>query len=851
MRTKIDYGIDLGTTNSAIARMENGTPVIKKSDTLKDTIPSCVNFNKKQDILVGDPAFNVLKNDKIRSQKTWKAEASNSFIEFKRTMGTDTKYESSNMGRAFSSEELSAEVLMKLKSFVTDDSVRAIVITVPAKFTMVQKEATVRAGKLAGFQHIELLQEPIAASMAYGLDATNKDGIWLVFDFGGGTFDAALIRVEDGIMRVIDTEGDNWLGGKNLDEAIVDQIIIPYLDKNYAVGSILGDQDKREILRGALKSYAEECKIQMSFKDSHNILTDLGDLPFEDENGDEPSLDIDVDQTAMEKVVAPIFQKAIGICKDLLKRNNLKGSQLTTLLLVGGPTYSPILRRMLKAQITDKVNTSTDPMTSVAKGAALFASTIGIAEEIIEENRDATKIQLQIKYEPTTVETDEMINLRIISEKTTGPIPDKVFAEITRGDKAWSSGKKAIGTKATLIDVQLNAGASNTFEVTLYDEQGNKLACEPASFNILQGINPGQAVLPYHIGIEISDSIMAEEVFAHVKGLEKNQSLPATGVITSLKTQRPIRPGIADDVIVIPIYQGEHNAEGTRAIFNEHVNDVRITGESLPALLPANSEVEITIKVDRSEQMTLSAFFPYLNHTEDVPVQLIQKTQVEEDWLKTEIAKAKRTAKKVKESGQSGQIEQVGNALDTLEHQLENEKGSTDGKFKILENLRKEMRALDNLEKQTEWPKAEQALKYAFYQLEDLLNKIKANRDGSDLDMSKIDLHLQEYRDKVEQVIRSKDIKAARELATAIGQMDFEIRNHVTGGGMDVAALQHINENFNSFHWKDRNKARTLCNHGMQMLMGGKAGQIRPILVEIVGLMDSGEANSFMEKLKR
>jgi len=851
MRTKIDYGIDLGTTNSAIARIESGVPVIKKSDTLKDTIPSCVSFNKKQDILVGDPAFNVLKNDKIRSLKLYKAETANSFIEFKRTIGTDTKYPSSNMGRDFSSEQLSAEVLMKLKSFITDDNIKSIVITVPAKFTMVQKEATLRAGHLAGFKHIELLQEPIAASMAYGLDATNKDGLWLVFDFGGGTFDAALIKIEEGIMKVVDTEGDNWLGGKNLDDAIVDQIIIPYLEDNYAIDSILGDLDKREILRGAFKSQAEDCKIQLSFKESHNILTDLGDLPFEDENGEEPSLDINVDQMAMEKVVAPFFQKAIDICIHMLKRNNLKGAQLATILLVGGPTYSPILRRMLKEQISDKVNTSTDPMTSVARGAALFASTINISEGIIEESRDRTKIQLDIKYEPTTVEMDEMISLKILKEKTSGNIPDMVFAEIIRGDKAWASGKKAIGEKATLIDVRLNAGASNTFNVMIYDEQGNKLDSEPSIFNILQGINPGQAVLPYHIGIEIKDRVLDEDVFAHIKGLEKNQMIPATGVITGLKTQQVIRPGKISDVIVIPIFQGEYGADGSRAIYNEHVNDVTITGESLPGLLPLGSEVEITVKVDRSEQMTLLAFFPYLNHTEEVSVKLIQKSQVDENWLKNELKKAKKTATRVKEARSDKQTEEVLQTLDELENQFVNERGSADGKFRILENLRKELRILDTLEGQMEWPKAEQEMKNAFFELEDLLSKIKANKDDGDLNMDKIKLHVQEFRQKIEQVIKEKDIKAAKELASDIGQLDFELRNLVTGGAMDIAYLQQINENFQSFHWKDSNKARTLCNTGMQLASNGKANQVRPVLIELVGLMDQGEAEQFLGKLTR
>ena len=189
-RTKIDYGIDLGTTNSAISRMENGEATIKKLPH-KDTMASCVAFNKKG-ILVGDKAHAAYRSEKEAALS--KDIKQNAFIEFKRTMGTDKKY-SSEYGGDLSSEELSAEILKSLKSFITDENFSSIVITVPAAFKNNQKEATREAAKLAGFTHIELLQEPVAAAMAYGLDTDKKDGFWLVFDFGGGTFDAALLKV--------------------------------------------------------------------------------------------------------------------------------------------------------------------------------------------------------------------------------------------------------------------------------------------------------------------------------------------------------------------------------------------------------------------------------------------------------------------------------------------------------------------------------------------------------------------------------------------------------------------------------------------------------------------------------
>lgn len=836
MRNKIDYGIDLGTTNSAIARMENGVPTIKKSDTLKDTVPSCVHFNKRKDILVGDTAFNVMKNDNTRALKSFEAGKTNTFIEFKRTMGTTHTYECSNMGKDLTSEELSAEVLKKLKSFIQDENIYSIVITVPAKFLNPQNEATMKAAKMAGFKHIQLLQEPVAAATAYGLTAKNKDSFWCVFDFGGGTFDSALVKSEEGILSVKDTDGDNWLGGKNLDEAIVDQLIIPYLQETYAIDSILEDTTKKEILRNAVKPFAEEAKIQLSFKDTHNILSNLGDLPFEDDNGEEPEIDITVTQKDMENVVAPIFQKAIDITKELLKRNNLKGSDLGALILVGGPTFSPILRRMLKEQITDKVDTSVDPMTVVAKGAALFASTITVSDEVKEETRDKTKLQLDIKYEATTVEMDEMVNIKVLKEKTVGTFPEKVFVDVVRSDGAWSSGKKQIGEKASIVEVVLNEGQSNSFDVNVYDEAGNKLECQPNQFSILQGIGglDGMQVLPYHIGIAKYFHAEEKDLFEPVKGLEKSKKVPATGVRNGLKTRTAIRPGMASDFIRIPIYQGDHNAEGTNPVLNNLITEVVISGETLPKLLPEGSDVNITIKVDRSQIMQFIAEFPTIEHTEELKIEIKQTEPPTEEFLTKEISKAKRIAQKVN-------ADDVAEKLDAFEEQLENEKGSADGKMKILDGLRKELLKLDGAEKSTEYPKVEEELKEAFYELEDLIEKIKRNGDVGNLDIKQIESHLEEYRKKVEHIVKEKNIKEAKELTREIGQLDFELRNAVTGNAMDVQFLRHINDTFNSYHWKDATKARQLVNQGLQMATNGNTSGIRNILIQIIGLMPDNE----------
>ncbi len=695
-----------------------------------------------------------------------------------------------------------------------------------------------KAAKLAGFKHVELLQEPVAAATAYGLNSNNKDGYWLVFDFGGGTFDAAILKSEEGILSVKDTDGDNWLGGKNIDEAIVDQIIVPNLSENFSIDAILADTGKREILRNAVKFYAEEAKIQLSFKDSHNILSNLGDLPLEDEEGNELEIDVVVTQKEMEQTVGPIFQKSIDVCKELLKRNHLKGSDLGALILVGGPTYSPILRRMLKEQITDKVDTSVDPMTVVAKGAALFASTISVSEEVKEETRDKTKLQLDIKYEATTVELEEMVNVKVLKEKTTGKFPEKIYADVVRFDGAWSSGKKLIGEKATIVDVLLVEGRSNSFDINVYDEQGNKLEVQPSQFSILQGIGglDGMQVLPYHIGIGKFFKSEDKNLFKSIPNLEKNKQIKngIVGIIDGLKTRTAIRPGVVGDEILIPIYQGEYGADGSNPLLNNLVREVKITGEDLPGLLPEGSDVNITIKVDKSQLMKFSAYFPLLNHTEELEIEIKPIAPLEINELAKEISNAKRNAKKLNQND-------VLNNLEELEQKFENKKGSDQGRMEVLDGLRKELLKIDGAEKTAEWPKVEKELKDAFYELEDLIEKIKENSDAEDLNMEKVEAHIQEYKKSIEHIIKEKNTKEAKALISEIGSLDFNLRNAVTGNAMDADYLQHIDSNFATFHWKDANKARQLINQGKQLVTAGKTTAIRPILIEIIALMPESE----------
>lgn len=830
-RTKIDYGIDLGTTNSAISRIEDGEAVIKKTDTLKDTMPSCVYINKKKAVQVGDGAYNALKRDKLSAMKNWNDSDSNSFIEFKRTMGSDKRYFSANMDRDFSSEELSAEVLKTLKSFIKDESVKAVVITIPAAFKNNQKEATRQAAKLAGFDHIELLQEPVAAAMAYGLNSKSKNGFWLVFDFGGGTFDAALLKVEEGIMKVIDTEGDNYLGGKNLDMAIVDEIILPYVEANYAIDSILGDDTQKQILRNAMKFYAEETKIKLSFNETHNILSDLGDIPGEDDNGEEFELDITVTQADMQRALAPIFQKAIDIAQKLLERNNLKGGDLDSLILVGGPTFSPILRGMLEKQIC-KPDTSVDPMTVVSRGAALYASTIELSETVKEQTRDRSKIQLEIGHEASTVELNEYVTLKILKDKTEGAIPAEVYAEVTRSDKAWSSGKVLINEIGEVVETQLVEGKTNAFEVTLYDGRGNLLESEPKSFTIIQGSKIGNATLAYNFGIEIKKRDTGKIAFETVKGLEKNKSFPATGTRNGLKTQKQIRPGMAADFIRIPLFEGGEGAENTRALYNDHIADIRISGADLPSLLPENSDVDLTISIDRSEKITVTAYFPYLDFSHEVVVES-KTTSIDTYFLENELRKALGSIEELEDNGNNSEkLAATKRAILTLEEELENNPNDTDTKLKVLDKLREQLKVLDEIEGATAWPTLEAELKNEFYRLE------KAQKElGNDQTAKAVD----ELRRQLDEVLRTKDEKLGHTLLEEIESLFVQL----TFIYQLIGFVKQHNDNFGHYNWRNPQQARQILNEGMQIIASNPTVErLHPIVRRIFDLLPDNQRPS-------
>lgn len=803
--SRIKYGIDLGTTNSAIAEIKKGTSQIRKNQNQQDTTPSCIGF--RRNVVSGLKAYAALKSDKSRALKSGKQGSENYFVEFKRTMGTESKYYSENMKKAYSSEELSSEVLKTLKSQV-QENFKSVVITIPAMFTDNQRFATIQAAELAGFSQVELLVEPIAAATAFGIDESVKDGNILVFDFGGGTFDICLITIEEGYMQVKDTGGDIWLGGKNLDESIIDKILIPWLQENYKIESYLNDEVKKTLLNNVLKYYAESSKIELSFSDTSEISSMLGEFP-EDDEGNEIDLDLIINKEDMKQALEPVFQKAVDITLDLLKRNSLNGTDLESLLLVGGPTFSPILREMVEKQICVP-NTKVDPMTVVARGAAIHASKFDIDDQIKDEFRDETKIQLDLAYQSQSVEETEPVAVSLNIEKTKGDISSSILLTIKNTDGSWDSDKTEIDEIGDIIEVKLENNKNNIFEIIINDDKGNTLECEPSEFVISsRGIGPPPSTLTYNYGIEIGSE--GRVIFDTINGLQKNQKIPATGETTGLKTQTEIRPGTSDH-FKIPIYMGDNGAQGTRASSHTHVFTAIISGKELPKLLPVNSEINLLLEIISDGKRKLSIDIPYLNDTIDIDIPVNDQKGVTDQWYDDQFKALFEELSTFKISDQNYNIEKLNKIekeVSSIKSNYENRKSDQDTRMMTRDNIRKQFVELDKLINDSAWPSAKKEMEEIYYNIEEKVEESKDSSNQKD--------QLDRFQSQMNIVNENEDIISAKELKIQMSYYYRDLLEAEHGVELYISVLVNFRDDFDSQPWTDKSKARSILDQALKV----------------------------------
>ena len=366
-------GIDLGTTNSAMAVMEGSEPEILVNAEGDRTTPSVEGFRKDGERVVGKAAKNQAVTNPENTVSSVKRFIGRSFnetaeerktISYKVEAGKDGRAVVNIEGKAYTPEEISAMVLQKMKTDAEKQlgaPVTQAVITVPAYFNDAQRQATKDAGKIAGLEVLRIINEPTAAALAYGLDKTNKDEKILVFDLGGGTFDVSILELGDGVFEVASTAGDNHLGGDDWDQRVIDWLA----DKFKADNGIDLRTDKMALQR--LKEAAEKAKIELSATSQTNI-----NLPFITADASGPKhLDYTLTRVEFERITKDLLDRCRKPVEQALRDAGLSNSQIDEVILVGGSTRMPAVQDLVKTMTGKQPNMSVNPDEVVAMGAAV------------------------------------------------------------------------------------------------------------------------------------------------------------------------------------------------------------------------------------------------------------------------------------------------------------------------------------------------------------------------------------------------------------------------------------------------------------------------------------------------
>ena len=569
-------GIDLGTTNS-VAALFDGTKVTAVRNGQGSVLtPSIVRIDARGNVLVGSRARRYLENDPANTRR-----------EFKRLMGTENTLDFPAARLTRRPEELSAEVLASLRRDIADQTgvlPNRAVISVPALFELHQTAATSDAARLAGFERIELIQEPVASAIAAGWTHEGADGPWLVYDLGGGTFDVSLLDTREGLLRVVGHDGDNFLGGRDFDRALTDVV----LTKLAADGVVIDPANPAHaVALSRLRFSVEEAKIELTRAvDAPLFIAGL------EVDGQHVDVDLMLTRAELDALAEPLIDRSIAICRRVLASHGIAEGSLQRVVLVGGPTVMPALRRKVGEALQAGFGDGLDPMTLVAEGAALFAGTVALDGRPAPQTPTATasgpKVWLQ--YPAMTSDETPFLVGKLLE-------PGDIRAiRLERGDGEWSGEDAALSAdRAFSTMLSLSLRQVSTFKIFGVLENGGRVPLQPPSFSISHGMTLGEPPLARSIGVALANNRVLQY-------FERGAPLPIRRTF-SLRTAETMVPGREGYALKVPIVQGEFE----QAHLCRLVGSLEIPAAKLAAALPAGSEIELTLELDRGGQLRASA----------------------------------------------------------------------------------------------------------------------------------------------------------------------------------------------------------------------------------------------------
>ena len=540
-------GIDLGTTNSAICSYDGSETRIWKSPEQNDVTPSAIHIDKRGNTYYGIRAYNLSP-----------AYSDNSATLFKRLMGTSTPIQLSAVNLTKTPEWCSAEVLKVLFGYlpeeIRNDPDTATVITVPAAFNQMQKDATMQAANMASLGKVALMQEPVAAVMSV-MRTRKTDGMFLIYDLGGGTLDIAVAESIGGQVNLLAQGGIAMCGGRDFDRALVDNIVRPWLLENFDFPKDFSvNPDYKGLIR--LATWAtERAKIELSAREDSVINLPETETRVKDLNGKEIYLHVPLLRDTYDKLIAERVNESIESARETLNEAGLSPHDLERIVFVGGPTNYKPLRDKVAFELGIPGSTDVNPMTAVAEGASLFAESIDWSSK--NRSRKNTRGQissggelpLSFNYIARTPKVKAKIAVQLAGEADSGS-----EFQIDSVDTGWTSGRLPLKHGAT-IDVTLTKTGENTFKVFAFDPAGGPIALEQDKIVITRTAATVDAIPASHsVRIHALEKLGGPSGLYHL--VRKGDSLPKNIEEEVFKAAFSLKSG-ASQSLDLKLFEGE------------------------------------------------------------------------------------------------------------------------------------------------------------------------------------------------------------------------------------------------------------------------------------------------------
>ena len=592
-------GIDLGTTNSAITSFDGKETRIWKSPEQNDVTPSVIYINKRGGKVYGQSAYNNEPRDPNNTAKL-----------FKRLMGTNTKIHFDYNNLEMTPEECSSEILKTLFSYlpedIRNDKNTATVITVPAAFNQMQKDATKQAAYNAGINKVALIQEPVAAIMSIA-KLKKINGLFVVYDFGGGTFDISIAERSGTSVNLLTNDGIAFCGGRDFDKMLFENIVISWLYNNFNLPEDFRTNKKyAALLRMAIWA-TEKAKIELSAKDEASVRLDENEINCTDEDGKEIYVDVSITRDEYNRLIFPKIDETIEKTREVIKNASLKPDDISYIVFVGGPTNYKPLRDRVSSELGIESSFDVNPMTVVSEGAAIYAESIDFSNEKGGQKANkgiikASDYGLEFRYNARTSADKAKVAIIYNSDNT-------LYFNFKNIETGWNSGKLE-QKNHSIIELDLLSQGDNTFTVECTDEQGKKIKLENDKIIITKTlVNIGNIPAAHSVGVELEDPITHKPTLDYL--ITKDEILPKSGIV-KYKTTKRISAG-SDDFISFKLWEGEIQEP---IEYNRFIGDIKIDGHSFEyGIIPVGSVIECNYTFNDSGNIDIKISIPSVGIT--------------------------------------------------------------------------------------------------------------------------------------------------------------------------------------------------------------------------------------------